>query len=117
MNTTCYKRLLLSAIVNGCGKQQAQEYANDYFREHFKLTGNSYGIKTKQLSDKCFLVTFYDVYFIDSLPFFDFLRHLARKFMTAINPNFGIKIRFVIIETDGTKSECTPMTGTLHSPY
>lgn len=117
MNPKCYKRLILTASVTGCNKQEAQDYANDYFREHCKTTDNTFGIETEQLSEDCFLVSFYDVYFIDSLRFCDYFRHLYRKFMAAINPDFGVKIRFIVIKTDGTKPEYTPMTGALHSPY
>ena len=117
MNTKCYIRLILTASVTGCNKQEARDYAHDYFREHCKATDNTFGIETEQLSEDCFLVSFYDVYFIDSLRFFDYFRHLYRKFIATINPDFSVKIRFVVIKTDGTKPEYTLMTGALHSPY
>ncbi|WP_103983330.1 hypothetical protein [Parabacteroides chinchillae] len=117
MTTKSYKRLILTACVTGYSRQEAKEHAHDFFRMHGdkELTSNTFGIETKELSAESFLISFYDVYFVKHLSFKDYVRHLFRKLCTAIIPNFGIKIFFVIIEPNGTQPQFALMDWALHT--
>lgn len=118
MSEHCYKRLHMVALTKGYhSHEEAREAALIYYRENFRTTGISFGIESRQLSVDTYLMAIYDVYFINTLGFFDYIRHIFRKLLTTINMNFGKKIRLIIVEPDGSNTKFTPMDGTLHFLY